>query len=515
MDDITMTFGVVGAFDFDNEQWVTRNRMLEIREYCDDEVFAPKCAADEAIIMSTARYGRMRTGKCVEQHYDHMPCSEGVLGHMDRWCSGRRSCSKEVSDLNKIVKPCPRDFRSYLDASYTCVPVLQGKTSGCFRSGSTEVTSSSGFISRQVATETNCGTIDVPWVIRVLPGQKVNVTLFDFGTELLSPGPQTGVCLVYATIKESVGSNSKTICGGKARENHVYTSLTNQIDIRLIVPQKSENDEEEIQFILRYEAIGCADPSLAPGGWFRRSDESKAVIGCDGTNKEWHIHCSGMKWVGEYSNCSEFAGALHTSSSTDSLLTGSFFPKGVAIVIMVGIAICVGLVILLVGIICLKKRRQQHNKAPYQTAIEPRDYQSAGAYKESGSDDRGYTGSGNDYYRTWQMQQHAGRTGTGLPPHPTLPLPPPLRETGHPGVTTDFYVDHEYESPKFEQEVHFPGNEFTQDAMSRHSSSKYFEIDPNASNMTNKQSRKATAFSPPSPADGLHRVACLDGRYST
>ena len=97
----------------------------EVKEYCDDEVFKPSCGDNEAVVMQTARYGRMRTGKCVERHYEHMPCYDDVMGRLDMWCSGRQGCERDISDLNKQYgqrKPCPRDFRSYLEASYYCVP---------------------------------------------------------------------------------------------------------------------------------------------------------------------------------------------------------------------------------------------------------------------------------------------------------------------------------------------------------------------------------------------------------
>ena len=38
----------------------------------------------------------------------------------------------------------------------------------------------SGYIASTVSDMTGCGLADAPWVIEVRPGQKINITLFDF-----------------------------------------------------------------------------------------------------------------------------------------------------------------------------------------------------------------------------------------------------------------------------------------------------------------------------------------------
>jgi len=39
----------------------------------------------------------------------------------------------------------------------------------------------SGYLSNYVTELTGCGNIDSPWRVRALPGQRVNLTLIDFG----------------------------------------------------------------------------------------------------------------------------------------------------------------------------------------------------------------------------------------------------------------------------------------------------------------------------------------------
>lgn len=75
--------------------------------------------------MESAKYGRMELGRCVIRDYGYVGCSADVLAHMDSRCSGRRSCDIRIPDSTlDRANPCPRDFKTYLEASYGCV---QGK----------------------------------------------------------------------------------------------------------------------------------------------------------------------------------------------------------------------------------------------------------------------------------------------------------------------------------------------------------------------------------------------------
>ena len=52
--------------------------------------------------------------------------------------------------------------------------------------------------------------------------------------------------------------------------------------------------------------LGCADVSLVPDfGWFRRSNETHAVIGCWYNDVTWDLRClrHGGSWAGSYGNC--------------------------------------------------------------------------------------------------------------------------------------------------------------------------------------------------------------------
>ena len=58
--------------------------------------------------------------------YGHsLGCYADVLSHFDAECSGRKSCKIHIGTLDSVAQPCPKDFKSYLEASYLCVPGMQ------------------------------------------------------------------------------------------------------------------------------------------------------------------------------------------------------------------------------------------------------------------------------------------------------------------------------------------------------------------------------------------------------
>ena len=55
----------------------------EIRDYCQDEVFKAECTGeDEVVLMTSAVYGRMRSGRCTP-YEEFLNCSADVLEQID------------------------------------------------------------------------------------------------------------------------------------------------------------------------------------------------------------------------------------------------------------------------------------------------------------------------------------------------------------------------------------------------------------------------------------------------
>ena len=94
----------------------------EIRQYCQWETFNATCRPDEVAVMQSARYGRMRFGRCVREDHGHVGCSADVLGHLDQKCSGRHQCVMPIPDATlHQIHACPKELMSYLEAEYGCI----------------------------------------------------------------------------------------------------------------------------------------------------------------------------------------------------------------------------------------------------------------------------------------------------------------------------------------------------------------------------------------------------------
>jgi len=93
---------------------------IELLETCFPNVFNVSCAKDEVIIMTFARYGRMRKGLCLATDYN-LGCWTDVLNHVDRKCSGRHRCLITIPDnVLHNLQSCPKDMLAYLESDYIC-----------------------------------------------------------------------------------------------------------------------------------------------------------------------------------------------------------------------------------------------------------------------------------------------------------------------------------------------------------------------------------------------------------
>lgn len=62
----------------------------------------------------------MSAGKCITSSHTN-DCHEDVTGALSNRCSGRNNCTMYVGLIDRDVAPCPKDLKSYLQASYECV----------------------------------------------------------------------------------------------------------------------------------------------------------------------------------------------------------------------------------------------------------------------------------------------------------------------------------------------------------------------------------------------------------
>lgn len=94
--------------------------VAEMRDYCFPNAFNVSCARDEVVLVTAARYGRIKKGVCLTTDYN-MGCGVDVVKQVDRKCSGRHQCLISIpdNDLHNL-QPCPKDMLAYLEADYVC-----------------------------------------------------------------------------------------------------------------------------------------------------------------------------------------------------------------------------------------------------------------------------------------------------------------------------------------------------------------------------------------------------------
>ena len=115
----------------------------------------------------------------------------------------------------------------------------------------------SGVFASQTTATSGCGSATCPWVIEVSPGQRINVTLWDFSIAYRNTShnvrhrPEYPLyCHEYAMIKETEVPRTTTICGISERVKSVYTSTSNKIEIHIVSRKSGRNGEH---FLLKYE----------------------------------------------------------------------------------------------------------------------------------------------------------------------------------------------------------------------------------------------------------------------
>ncbi len=101
-------------------------------------------------------------------------------------------------------------------------------------------------LSSHQADISGCGLPRAPWIIKTPTGQRVNVTLVDFGwsEDNVNTGVINSNCKVYGFIVErSLGMNT-TFCGGGGRETHVYLSASSEVEIAILPHDKRDTSSD-------------------------------------------------------------------------------------------------------------------------------------------------------------------------------------------------------------------------------------------------------------------------------
>ena len=106
-----------------------------------------------------------------------------------------------------------------------------------------------GIVPSHVTDETGCGSTRSPWVIDAMPGQTIELSIIDFGSEKFKmEANMTSEYPVYGVIQD--GTDRTSFTGNPERERIIHTSQSDH----LIIEITPATEREENNFLLQYKS---------------------------------------------------------------------------------------------------------------------------------------------------------------------------------------------------------------------------------------------------------------------
>ena len=115
----------------------------------------------------------------------------------------------------------------------------------CVPSSPLYVSDTQLFISNALARSNGRGSENCPWIVRTDHGRLINVTLWDFR---VLDNPVDLCTLVYATVRDRDTKRTFTLCNGNRRQKHIMTSLTSELELRIVHSLPKSKADFLIQF---------------------------------------------------------------------------------------------------------------------------------------------------------------------------------------------------------------------------------------------------------------------------
>ena len=137
----------------------------------------------------------------------------------------------------------------------------------------------------------------------------------------------------------------QVLCGGRGKERHVYTSISNSVEIAL------PHQQHDKHFLIYFVVKGCPEPELSSAYWYKRKYD-EVLVGCKSGRDTWTMKCVDKKWTGHIGNCSGEASVANNQMPIFS---------GATIAIIITVSLLIGGVVLMVSIIFT--RRNKDNKS--------------------------------------------------------------------------------------------------------------------------------------------------------
>ncbi len=369
------------------------------------ENFNATCPHGTVIKMQHAHYGRMRVGRCLSTNY-LVGCYANALQFVDAKCSGHHQCEFSIMDPQLYAfQPCRKDLMSYLEASYTCVPVASWSHRQCENNGILPVENSDGHLQFNLGPSIPAGSASCPYHVTTLPGQKLQFsaynfqTLRDFCTEII-PIPKT--CDHQIVFQDGDKTQAVELCDGRPREEILYTSQTSEVSVhlRLNVSQIALHGNPYGCFksctankiLVSHRTVGCADLAEIPDADVIRSSDETALVKCRNTHHTFNMVCKNNQWVGDVRNCSHPTNGDHTHDvingddrdteleqaptldpyiADDDVKVFSFnFSKTSSIAIAISCGLLFGLIIGVILLFALRNRRRPKSSRPPSPVLD-------------------------------------------------------------------------------------------------------------------------------------------------
>ena len=119
----------------------------------------------------------------------------------------------------------------------------------CGKPETLQLRSTSGYLASAMTYRTNLGSVRCPWTIIALPGQRINLTLLTFDLPAMHD-VTSSECEVYAVIRERPKGSEVTVCKGTSREQAIFVSTSNKIEIQLMAKLRNADFNN---FVIKYE----------------------------------------------------------------------------------------------------------------------------------------------------------------------------------------------------------------------------------------------------------------------
>jgi len=214
-------------------------------------------------------------------------------------------------------------------------------------------------------TKLSCGTKSRPWMLEAPAGQQISVSLLDFGVNTRETQLEKN-CLQYGYIVDKSVNKNVSICAlSDERKNTIYKSASNQISIVVVASFRADVNEE-YKVLIGITAVGCSN-ALPPDDMWLRRNENEAVVGCYTSHQTWHLLCVDNKWTGVIGNCTREISQEPVLSKVSPEPRDRNQVLLIVAIVSVGLIICV--VIIICGVLCLKRYRAMNDKTKYSYPV--------------------------------------------------------------------------------------------------------------------------------------------------